>query len=86
MLASVAGVMMSAHIFEQSTNVHMQARPVSAGVFANHLKEFETVRDFFTSAVIIALVDLPFILLFLVIIALVGGPVVWVPALAVQLV
>lgn len=81
-----ADVMMSARIFEQSMNVRLQARPGSAGVFANHLKEFETVRDFFTSAVITALVDLPFIFLFLIIIALISGPVAWVPAMAVPLI
>lgn len=81
-----ADVLMSARIFEQAMNVRMQARPGSAGVFANRLKEFEMVRDFFTSASVTAVVDLPFILLFLVVIALIGGWVAIVPALAVPVV
>jgi ATP-binding cassette subfamily C protein LapB len=45
----------------------------------NTLREFETLRDFFTSATLTALGDLPFALLFILIIAIVAGPLVWVP-------
>ncbi len=81
-----ADVIMSSRIFEQVMNLRMQARPGSSGVFANRLKEFETVREFFTSATITALIDVPFILLFLVVMWVLAGPVAFVPALAVPLV
>jgi ATP-binding cassette subfamily C protein LapB len=50
---------------------------------ANTLREFETSRDFFTSASVVAVVDLPFILLFIFVINLIGGPLALIPAIAV---
>ena len=49
---------------------------MSAGAFANNIREFETLRDFFTSASLTALVDLPFLFLFMIVIFFLGGPVV----------
>lgn len=70
-----ADVLLSSRIFEQVLCMQMRARPNSAGAFANDLREFESVRDFFTAASLTALVDLPFVLLFVFVIFLLGGPV-----------
>jgi ATP-binding cassette subfamily C protein LapB len=64
----------------------MAARPASAGVMASHMKEFETLRDFFTSTTMAALVDLPFTVLFIVIIFAIGGPMALVPLIAIPMV
>jgi ATP-binding cassette subfamily C protein LapB len=50
------------------------------------LREFEALREFFTSGTLIALVDLPFIFLFLGVIWLIGGELAFVPMVAVPLV
>ncbi len=76
----------SARIFEQMLAMKMSARPASVGVHAANLKEFETLRDFFTSATILAVIDLPFALLFIVMIWLIAGPVALVPTLMVPIV
>ena len=55
----------------------------SSGALANMLREFEQVRDFFTSATLAALVDLPFIFLFLGVIYLIGGSIAFGLAMAV---
>ena len=81
-----ADVLLSSLIFEQVLNLKLHACPPSSGAFANRLREFETLREFFSSAAVVALVDLPFIFLFLMIIYWIGGPVVLAPALAVPLV
>ncbi|WP_202526244.1 type I secretion system permease/ATPase [Sneathiella litorea] len=81
-----ADVLLSSRIFEQVLNLQVKARPASAGAFANHLREFETLRDFFTSVTVTALVDLPFLAIFLFIIYLIGGPLFIIPATAVPLV
>lgn len=73
-------------IFRRLLSMRMESRKGSAGAFAGLLREFETLRDFFASATLAAVVDVPFIILFLVVIASIGGPVVWVPLLAVPLV
>jgi ATP-binding cassette subfamily C protein LapB len=82
----VADLKLASRIFEQVMGIRMAARPASAGAFANNLREFESLRDFFTSATVVTLVDLPFVLLFIAIVWLIGGPVALVPALAVPLV
>jgi len=76
----------SARIFEHMLAMKMAARPASVGVHAANLKEFETLRDFFTSASIMAVVDFPFILLFLAMTWIIAGPVAFIPTLAVPIV
>ena len=61
----------------------MEAKPPSVGAFARHLQEFESIREFFTSATIGSLIDLPFALLFLLLIWLMAGNLVWIPILGV---
>ncbi len=70
-----ADVLLASRIFEQVMDMRMAARPGSAGAFANNLREFETLRDFFTSATLAAVVDLPFVAFFVAIIWLIGGPI-----------
>ena len=79
-------VILSARIFEQVLGIQMAARPASVGAFANNLHEFESFRDFFTSATLTTLIDLPFALLFIAVIALLGGPLAWIPIAAIPLV
>ncbi len=81
-----ADVLLSARIFEQVLNIQMAAKPQSAGGFANQLRDFESLRDFFTSATLITLVDIPFLVIFLLIIYMIGGPVAYVPMAAVPIV
>lgn len=76
-------VIIAGLLFKQALGVKMHARPASTGVQANHLRDFENVREFFTSATIAAIVDLPFIALFVWIIALIGGVLAWIPVIAV---
>lgn len=73
-------------IFDRLLDVQMKARTGSAGALANTLREFETLRDFFTSATLVAVVDLPFILLFIGVIWIIAGPLALVPAIAVPVV
>ncbi len=77
---------LSAKIMERVLGVRMEARPAAVGSFASNLRSFESVRDFITSATVTALVDLPFALLFLVVIALIAWPLVLPVILAMVLV
>ncbi|SEH04182.1 type I secretion system permease/ATPase [Candidatus Venteria ishoeyi] len=81
-----ADVELSASIFSHLLNTRTSAQPKSAGAFANHLQEFDSFRDFFTSATLATVIDLPFSLLFISVIWLIGGDLVWVPLLAMPLV
>ncbi len=81
-----ADIKMSAMLFEQILGMTMIARPPSAGILASNMKEFETLRDFFTSATMTALIDLPFVFFFIAVIAMIGGPVAFVPLAAIPLI
>lgn len=82
-----ADVKISASLFEQIMGMTMTARPRSAGVLASNMREFETLRDFFTSATMVTLIDLPFVFFYILIIALIGGwAVAAVPFFAIPLV
>jgi len=56
------------------------------GATANTFKEFDSVRDFFTSATLSLVVDIPFIFLFIFVIYLIAGPLAIVPLVAVPFV
>ncbi|MGB0718943.1 MAG: ABC transporter transmembrane domain-containing protein, partial [Bdellovibrionales bacterium] len=81
-----ADVVISGQLFEQIMGMTMLARPQSAGVLVSNMKEFETLRDFFTSATMVALIDLPFVFLFILFIYIIGGPVAIVPLAAIPLI
>jgi len=58
-------VTLSSRIMERVLGLGLADRPASVGSFAANLRAFESVRDFVASASITALVDLPFVLVFL---------------------
>ena len=80
-----ADVKISSRLFEQIMAIKMAERPSSAGVLANHMREFEGIRDFFTSATMVALIDLPFIFMFIGLIFIIGGPIAIVPLAAIPI-
>jgi len=69
-------VELSAHIMERVLGMRMEARPASAGSLAATMKAFESVRDFISSATVTAFVDLPFALLFIIVIGWIAWPLV----------
>lgn len=62
-------IQLSARIMERVLDLRMENRPPSVGSFAANLRSFESVRDFIASASLTTLVDLPFVLLFLAVLA-----------------
>ena len=77
-----ADVLMSNKIFDQVLNIKLDEKPASTGQFVSRLQSFESVRDFFTSATVATLVDIPFILLFMAVIFYFGGVLGWIPVIA----
>ncbi len=73
-------------IFDRIMKLKLASQKGSTGGIVNTVREFESLRDFCASASLAAVVDFPFILLFLVVIAFIGGPVAWVPAIMVPFV
>lgn len=72
-------VRLSALIMERVLGMRLEARPASVGSFASNLRSFESVRDFIASATVTALIDFPFALIFLLVIAWISWPLVFIP-------
>ncbi|ROR99915.1 ATP-binding cassette subfamily B protein/ATP-binding cassette subfamily C protein/ATP-binding cassette subfamily C protein LapB [Sinobacterium caligoides] len=69
----------SSGIFAKVMGMQLENKPESLGAFSKQVQDFDSVRDFLTSATLIAAIDLPFTLLFIIIIGWLGGPMVLVP-------
>ncbi len=68
-------------VFDHLLHLRLDVQPRSLGTLAAQVGGLESVRHFFTAGVIFGLIDLPFALLFLCFIAVIGGNVGWVYAL-----
>ncbi|WP_271194381.1 type I secretion system permease/ATPase [Pseudomonas turukhanskensis] len=75
-------LIISATLFERIVGMSMKYRPKRVGSFAQNIHEFQTLRDFLASLTLTSLIDLPFTLLVLLVIALLGGHLVWIPVMA----
>jgi ATP-binding cassette subfamily C protein LapB len=58
-------VQLSSVLMERVLGMRLEHRPQSVGSFASNLRGFESVRDFIASSTVTALIDLPFALIFL---------------------
>ncbi len=76
----------SADIFEHAMATSLGAQKASSGAVASQIREFDAVREFFTSSSIIAITDLLFIALSLWVLWLLAGEIAFIPLLAVPLV
>ena len=74
-----------ASVFDNLMAMRLDARRGATGAIAGLVKEFENLRDFFSSATLVAIVDLPFIFLFIATIAMIGGPIALIPLIGVLL-
>jgi len=76
----------SSLLFEHALALNMSGRSGPSGALASQIREFEAVRDFFTSASIIAVTDLLFMGVFIFVLWHLVGIIVFVPIAAVVLV
>ena len=70
---------LSQKLFEKVMNLPMAERQGSTGAFARRVSEFEMVRDFFASTTVVLVVDVVFLVLFLGLITILAGWLVFVP-------
>ena len=84
-LLGVAGVesdmVIADRLFSQVLDMQYKAKKGSVGQLANVLKEYEQIREFFTSAALVSIIDMPFAIIFVGFIWFLGGPMVY-PVLA----
>ena len=79
---STTDLILSATLFERILGMDLKARPASVGGFAQSIHDFQGLREFLTSVTLTSLIDLPFALLMLAVIGLLGGWLVLIPLLA----
>jgi len=75
--ASRMDVSLSSNIMERVLGMRLSHRPQSVGSFAAGLQSFESIRQFVSSATLLALVDLPFVLIFCLVILLISWPLIF---------
>ena len=76
----------AAMLFARTLAIRNEHRPKATGSFIAQLREIDQLRELTTSTTLGALADLPFIVLFLLLLASIGGPLVWIPLMALPLI
>ena len=71
-----ADIVLSSSLVEKVLSMRLDAKPESTGALVNNLREFEQLREFFSSSSLLACIDLPFLVIFLLLTAFIGGPMV----------
>lgn len=74
-----ADIVLSSALVEKVLSMRLDAKPESTGAMVNNLREFEQLREFFSSSSLLACIDLPFLVIFLLLIAFIAGPMVLLP-------
>ena len=77
--AKKSDIVMSSVIFEKILDLKMAYHPKSVGSFASNIKDFDAIRSFLTNATLSLVIDLPFSILFLLVIYYIGGIIVLIP-------
>lgn len=84
--AKKSDIVMSSKIFEHVMDMKLSEQIGSVGAFSSDLKQYENIRNFLTSTVVTTLIDLPFSILFLLVVYWVAGDVVYIPLVTILLI
>ena len=76
---------LSQKLFEKVMNLPMASRQGSTGALAKRVSEYELVRDFFASTTVVLLVDMSFLIIFLIFITILAGWLVAIPLIGIAL-
>ncbi|SDK71502.1 type I secretion system permease/ATPase [Microbulbifer yueqingensis] len=85
LLGKRADIRVSDLVFGHAVRLRNSAKPKSTGTFISQLRELERVRDMVTSTTVLAIADMPFFFLFLLVLWVIAGPLVLIPLLAIVL-
>lgn len=78
-------VLVSSKIFQHIMGLDFADKEKSTGIMAHKVQQFENVASFLTSSTVVSLVDIPFIFIFLGVMYIVGGNIVWIPIAAIPI-
>lgn len=77
--AKKSDIIISSIVFEKVLDLTLESHPKSVGAFASNIKDFDSIRSFLTNATLTVLIDMPFVILFLLLIGYIGGSLVIIP-------
>ncbi len=80
-----ADVVISSMLVDKVLTMRLDHKPESTGALVNNLREFEALREFFSSSTLLSCIDLPFLVLFLLLLGYIGGPLVLLPLVAIPI-
>ena len=83
--AKRADLAVNSTLLREIMSVRLDHRPQSIGIFASSMRDFDALREFISSSLFVAIADLPFVLMFLLLIWAIGGPLVIVPLVVVPI-
>ena len=83
--AKRADLAVNSTLLREIMSVRLDHRPQSVGIFASSMRDFDALRDFISSSLFVTVADLPFVLMFLLLIWVIGGPLVIVPLVVVPI-
>lgn len=86
MAGKKSDVLLSAKIFNHVQSTELSKRPKSVGTFAKQLSDFDSIRELITSSTMTLIIDMPFTLVYLVVIYILAGTLVFVPIIAMVLI
>ncbi len=72
-------IIISSMLFEHAMNIRMAEKPRSVGAFASNIRDFDGIRSFFASSALTAFIDIPFAVIFLVVIYSINPVLVIIP-------
>ncbi len=84
--AKKSDVIMSSLIFERVLDMKMSAQTSSLGQFSSKLQQYGNIRNFLASSVVTTIIDIPFAIIFLVVIYWIAGDLVYIPIITIVLV
>lgn len=84
--AKKSDIILSSILFEQAMNLKLKDKPRSVGAFANNIKDFDSIRSFFSSSAITAFIELPFAVIFLLVIYSINRTMATVPLVVILLI
>lgn len=73
-----AEIQITRDLFEKLIGMRLDRRPASPGALVHMVREFAAVREFFTTASVGVVADIPFVFIFLAVIYGIAGPIVWI--------
>ena len=85
LLGKRADMRVSDRVFGHALRLRNSAVPRSTGTFISQLRELEAIREMVTSTTVSAIVDMPFFLLFLLVMAIIAPQLAWIAPVAVLL-